>query len=339
MAVFNPPLPLKSRKISDILFSGQNDTLKITGTKKKVTWKSSKTSVCTVTKAGKLTGKKAGKATITATVNKKKYKCTVKVYKPAAFSGKPYVVINGNKPEFTASQKSKKKSYEKYSALDKSGRCGMAISCVGKDIMPTEKRGAIGMVKPTGWQTVKYPKYIISDLYLYNRCHLLAYELTGENANTKNLITGTRYMNVDGMLPYENKVAQYVKKTGNHVIYRVTPIFAGSNLVVSGVHMEGYSVEDKGKGISFNIYCYNVQPGITINYKDGSSWNNGSIKDPGEKPEPVSGKYVLNENTKKFHVPSCGSVNQMAEGNRKYYDGSRDKLIADGYSPCGNCKP
>ena len=144
----------------------------------------------------------------------------------------------------------------------------MAEANIGQDLMPTEKRGAIGQVKPTGWHTVKYDQ--VEGKYLYNRCHLIGYQLTGENANEKNLITGTRYLNVDGMLPFENMVADYIKETGNHVLYRVTPVFNGNNLLASGVQMEAMSVEDKGAGISFNVFCYNVQPGVEINYADGN---------------------------------------------------------------------
>lgn len=186
------------------------------------------------------------------------------------YSGSPYVEVNGNVPYF-AEENVATTSYEYYSDLDDLGRCGVAVANVGQDLMPTEKRGSIGMVKPTGWHTVRYDD-IIEDRYLYNRCHLIGYQLAGENANEKNLITGTRYLNVDGMLPFENKVAEYVKNTGNHVLYRVTPIFKNSDdLVASGVLMEAKSDEDNGEGVQFNVFCYNVQPGITINYATGDS--------------------------------------------------------------------
>ena len=185
------------------------------------------------------------------------------------YTGIPYVELNNNSPAFTK-EEIRTKSYEYYSELDLLGRCGTTIACIGRDIMPTEERGAIGMVKPSGWKLKKYD--IVDGKYIYNRCHLIGYQLTGENANVKNLITGTRYMNVDGMLPFENKVADYVKKTGNHVMYRVTPIFEGENLVASGVQMEAFSVEDKGMGICFNVYVYNVQPGIEIDYRTGDNW-------------------------------------------------------------------
>lgn len=185
------------------------------------------------------------------------------------YSGEAYVVLNDNIPAFTESEITDE-SYESYSALDMYGRCGVTIACVGQDIMPTEERGAIGMIKPSGWHTVKYD--IVDGKYLYNRCHLIGYQLTGENANEKNLITGTRYLNVVGMLPFENEVADYVEETGNHVMYRVTPIFEGNNLVASGVEMEALSVEDNGEGVCFHVYVYNIQPGVTIDYATGDSW-------------------------------------------------------------------
>ena len=187
------------------------------------------------------------------------------------YSNKPYVVINNNKPFFTKEEINlAKDSFEKYSELDNLGRCGVAIASVGLDIMPTEKRQSIGSVKPTGWQTVKYDS--VDGKYLYNRAHLIGFQLTGENANKKNLITGTRYFNVEGMLPFENMVSDYVKETKNHVLYRVTPLFYKNNLVASGVLMEAISVEDNGEGILFNIYSYNVQPGIKIDYTNGKSY-------------------------------------------------------------------
>lgn len=187
------------------------------------------------------------------------------------YSGNPYVELNGNVPYFTDEELSTT-AFELYSELDSLGRCGACYANICKEIMPTEERGSIGMVKPTGWHTVKYD--CITDRYLYNRCHLIGYQLAGENANEKNLITGTRYLNVDGMLPFENEVADYVDETDNHVLYRVTPVFSDDNLVASGVIIEAKSVEDKGAGVQFNVYCYNVQPGISIDYIDGQSWEN-----------------------------------------------------------------
>jgi DNA-entry nuclease len=185
------------------------------------------------------------------------------------YTDSPYTELNKNTPLFSEDELTTE-SYETYADLDSLGRCGTAMACVGTDLMPTEERGEIGQIKPTGWHTVKYSG-LVDGNYLYNRCHLIAYELSGENANEKNLITGTRYMNVQGMLPFENEVAAYVKKTKNHVLYRVTPIFSGDDLVASGVTMEAYSVEDSGSGVSFYVYVYNVQPGIEIDYATGKS--------------------------------------------------------------------
>ena len=191
-----------------------------------------------------------------------------------AYDGKAYVAVNNNEPFFTDSDMTTT-AFENYSDLDSLGRCGVAYANICKEIMPTEKRGKIGMIKPSGWHTVKYD--VIKDRYLYNRCHLIGYQLAGENANPKNLITGTRYLNVEGMLPFENLVADYVNNTGNHVLYRVTPMFSGSNLVANGVLIEAKSVEDNGGGILFNVYCYNVQPGVGINYENGDSWLDGTV--------------------------------------------------------------
>jgi DNA-entry nuclease len=207
--------------------------------------------------------------------------------------------------------------------------------------MPTEKRGAIGEVKPTGWQTAKYDS--VDGKYLYNRCHLIGYQLTGENANEKNLITGTRYLNVDGMLPFENMVADYIKETGNHVLYRVTPVFSGDNLVASGVQMEAKSVEDNGDGILFNVYCFNAQPGIAIDYATGNSHLDNSVTESSSQAAVSDSAnvqtYVLNTNTKKFHKESCNSAKSMDASNKKIYTGSRQEIIDMGYEACGVCKP
>lgn len=184
------------------------------------------------------------------------------------FSGEAYVVINKNQPEFTQSDHTVV-AYEYYSPLDLLGRCGYGMGCLGQELMPTEDRGAIGMIKPSGWHTVKYD--FVDGKYLYNRCHLIGFQLAGENANEQNLITGTRYMNTEGMLPFENMVADYITETGNHVLYRVTPVYDGENLLARGVQIEALSMEDNGKGICFNVYCYNAQPGVTINYATGDS--------------------------------------------------------------------
>jgi len=264
------------------------------------------------------------------------------------YSGSAYVAINGNIPFFTSDDMTTS-AYEKYSPLDSLGRCGAAMSCIGRELMPTEPRGSIGMVKPSGWHLVKYQG--IEGNYLYNRCHLIGYQLTGENANESNLVTGTRYMNIQGMEPLENRTANYIKSTGNHVIYRSTPIFQGSNLLCTGVLMEGKSVEDNGAGLTFCVFAYNVQPGITINYADGSSsgpeyietqatTKSTTAKTTNSKPTPQpSSSYVLNKNTHKLHYPSCSSVSRMAEKNKVYFNGTRDQVISQGYSPCNRCNP
>ncbi len=249
------------------------------------------------------------------------------------YSNSAYIKIDNNIPSFKDSEMTTK-SFEKYSEIDNLGRCSVAYACVGKDIMPAEKRGTIGSVKPSGWHTVKYD--CIDGKYLYNRCHLIGYQLTGENANIKNLITGTRYLNVEGMLPYENMVADYVKETDNHVLYRVTPIFERDNLLVSGVQMEAKSVEDNGDGISFNVYCYNVQPDIVIDYKTGESWEVGNEKSISESDTRT---YILNTNTKKFHLKSCSSAKNLPDKNREEYSGNRNDLISKGYEPCKKCNP
>jgi DNA-entry nuclease len=258
------------------------------------------------------------------------------------FTDQAYVVLGDGIPTFTEEDKAVSASFETYAALDALGRCGVTYACIGQDLMPTEERGSIGSVKPSGWQTVKYD--IVDGKYLYNRCHLIGFQLTGENANRENLITGTRYLNIEGMLPFENMVADYIKETGNHVLYRVTPIFEGGNLVASGVVMEGWSVEDQGDGICFYVYCYNNQPGIVIDYATGESALSADGLPSGGKQEgsvqdEESVTYVLNTNTKKFHEPDCGSVQSMSPSSRKDYSGDRASLIEQGYAPWGSCKP
>ena len=255
------------------------------------------------------------------------------------YSGSPYIVINSNKPEFTNSEITTK-AFEKYSELDNLSRCGVAFACLGIETMPTTERGEIGMVKPSGWHLKKYD--CVDGKYLYNRCHLIGFQLSGENANDRNLITGTRYLNVDGMLPFENQVADYIEGTKNHVMYRVTPIFEGDNLLCKGVKMEAYSVEDNGKGVCFNVFCYNAQPSIKIDYRTGESYllvtTTASPETTNSKDE-AEATYILNINSKKFHYPSCSSVNKMTEKNKKDYSGDKNDLINQGYSACGICKP
>ena len=185
------------------------------------------------------------------------------------YDGKSYIVLNDNKPSFSPSSYDYTESFELYSDLDNLGRCGVSYALLGKDLMPTEERTGIGSIKPTGWHTVKYD--FIKGKYLYNRCHLIGYQLAGENANEKNLITCTRFMNTESMVTFENKVAKYIKETNNHVLYRVTPLFEGDNLIAKGVQMEASSLEDKCESICFNVFVYNVQEGIDINYKNGES--------------------------------------------------------------------
>ena len=254
------------------------------------------------------------------------------------YDGKAYVELNGNVPEFSKSEKTYSESFEEYGKLDSLGRCTYAVSCIGKDLMPTEKRGSIGSVKPSGWHISKYD--FVDGKYLYNRSHLIGYQLTAENANERNLITGTRYLNVEGMLPFENDVADYIEITNNHVYYKVTPIFEGNNLVANGVQMQAYSVEDNGQGISFNVYCYNVQPGVAIDYATGDNQAVASSSITSTSSDEADKKtYIVNTKTKKFHNPDCEGVKKMSSSNKKKYKGTRDSLISNGYSPCQKCNP
>ena len=255
-----------------------------------------------------------------------------------AYSGEPYVEVNDNQPEFTEEELTTV-SYEDYSELDELGRCQSAEACIGQDLMPTEARESISSVKPTGWKNKSYDT--VDGGYVYNRCHLIGFQLTGENANEENLITGTRYMNVEGMLPFEDEVAAYIKETDNHVMYRVTPVFEGDDLVASGVQMQAESVEDDGVGISFNVYVYNVQPYVVIDYKTGENWEGDEIAEPEGKWADGTKEqmYILNKNTKKFHKPECSGAKKIKAKNKGEYTGSRQTLIDEGYEPCGNCNP
>ena len=257
-----------------------------------------------------------------------------------SYSGNPYCEVNNNQPFFQTDELTTD-SFKHFSELDSLGRCGVAFACIGTDSLPTEERDAIGTIMPSGWHTVRYDD-IIEDKYLYNRCHLIAFELSGENANPQNLITGTRYMNVQGMLPFENRIRSYIEHTNQHVMYRVTPVFEGENLVATGVLIEGYSVEDNGEGICFNVFCYNVQPHIKINYTDGLSeidYPLESEESTVDSNEDTTTTYILNTNTKKFHYPYCDSVNEMKDKNKQIFTGTREEVIETGYSPCGKCKP
>lgn len=259
-----------------------------------------------------------------------------------AYDGKAYVAVNNNEPFFTDSDMTTT-AFENYSDLDSLGRCGVAYANICKDIMPTEERGKIGMIKPSGWHTVKYD--VIKDRYLYNRCHLIGYQLAGENANPKNLITGTRYLNVEGMLPFENLVADYVNNTGNHVLYRVTPMFSGSNLVANGVLIEAKSVEDNGGGILFNVYCYNVQPGVGINYENGDSWLDGTTgsASSGSDSSVAENSAADSSNSetmvhitatgKKYHRAGCRTLKKSDT------EVTLDEAKSMGLSPCGICNP
>lgn len=274
------------------------------------------------------------------------------------YIGSPYTIVNNNIPFFTDSDMVDY-SYEYYSELDEKERCGVCVACVGKDLMPTEERGEIGNVKPSGWNQIKYPG-IVDGNYLYNRCHLIGFQLTGENDNVKNLITGTRYLNIEGMLPFENMVADYVKETENHVLYRVTPIFTGDNLLANGVLMEAKSVEDGGEGILFCVYCYNVQPQIAIDYSDGSSYLDEPVlvKTDNEKTPLVkenSQEVISSDTTIPTEVPQTSdssvtmvwlsatgskyhSINNCGKMNPdKATQVSESEAINMGLSKCSNC--
>ena len=266
---------------------------------------------------------------------------TVTLDRIPAYTDAAYVAVNDNTPYFSDEDKQRTDPFETYSELDEFGRCGVAYANICTELMPVEERGEIGQIKPSGWQTVKYD--CVEGKYLYNRCHLIGFQLAGENANAKNLITGTRYLNIQGMLPFENLVADYVKETEHHVLYRVTPLFEGEDLVASGVLMEGWSVEDDGEGVCFCVYAYNVQPGVTIDYATGASQLSEQAGSAGENGGTTSSageqEYVLNTNSRKFHLPDCSGAATISEANRQEYTGSRDTLIAEGYEPCGRCKP
>lgn len=271
------------------------------------------------------------------------------------YSGRPYVVINENIPSFNKYELTTK-GYETYASLDSLGRCGGAIASCGREIMPgpDEDRGSISSVKPSGWIQAQYD--CVSGKYLYNRCHLIGWQLSAENANKRNLITGTRYMNTEGMLPFENMVADYIRETNNHVAYRITPIYDGSDLVATGVQMEAYSIEDDGEGICFNVFCYNVQPGVKIDYTTGRSWATESNKETTKKvvatpiettkkqveetKKPVSyDTYAYSAKSDKFHYPSCRYAKTIKSENYCEYTGSRQDMINKGYIPCKNCNP
>lgn len=225
-------------------------------------------------------------------------------------------------------------SAEVYPDLDRLGRCGACVAVVSPGTMPTEERGSIGAVKPSGWQTVRYDD-LVDGRYLYNRCHLIGYQLTGENANERNLVTGTRYLNIEGMLPYENMVADHVERTGGSVLYRVEPLFEGDELVCRGVLMQALSLDDGG-ALAFSVWCPNVQPGIEIDYATGSSRRAAAVQGDAAAPGP---SYVINKRSGVFHRPGCPSVSSMAESNRQETAESKSDLEARGLKPCGSCRP
>lgn len=265
-----------------------------------------------------------------------------------AYSGDDYIILNNNIPNFSESDLTTT-SFEEYAPLDDLGRCGVAYSNIGTDIMPTEKRESISSVKPSGWQSVKYD--IVEGKYLYNRSHLIGYQLTAENANEKNLITGTRYFNATLMLPYENMVADYIKETNNHVLYRVTPVFEGNNLVATGVQMEAKSVEDNGEGIEFNVFVYNVQPGITIDYATGDSalsgeemtntssssnsnnTSNNSSNTTSSNNTTSTEEIIIRGNSKSkiYHCPGQRDYENMADSDYLVNFNSEEEAISAGY--------
>ncbi len=266
------------------------------------------------------------------------------------FNGYPYVIINDGVPFFTEDE-IVTSAYERYSDLDNLGRCGVTIACIDRSLMPTEERGSIGSVKPSGWQTIKFD--IVDGKYLYNRCHLIGFQLTGENANRQNLITGTRFMNVDGMLPFENMVADHLKEVGGHVMYRVTPIYNGTEPVARGVLMEAYSVEDSGEGVQFCVYVYNNQPGIRINYADGTAKLDDGIPFPedditlpggevADTPDEDAGNeeiktFIVNTSTGNYHKTTCTYA--TSSKNTEEYVGTISDLNEAGYDACKVCNP
>lgn len=256
------------------------------------------------------------------------------------FDGKtPFVILNEGIPYFDPSEYTAA-CFEEYADLDRLGRCGVTFACVGTDIMPTEDRESISSVKPSGWQSETYEH--IKGKYLYNRCHLIGHQLTGENANERNLITGTRFLNIDGMLPFENLVADHVRELEHHVLYRVTPIFHDKNLVANGVVMEGYCIECAGEEAVFCIYAYNCQPGVEIDYKTGMGRLSGTPAPEGgdeNTGDEITVTYIINVSSKRFHKPTCAGAVSMKESNRLESTATRDELIAQQYIPCGTCKP
>lgn len=255
---------------------------------------------------------------------------TAEVGELPGYEDSPYCTVNGNKADFDEEllDRAARGTFEDYGGLDSHGRCTQATACLSPATMPEEgeTRGDISSIHPSGWKSGM----------LWERCHLIAWMLSAENDNKQNLITGTHTMNVKGMLPFEKEIAEYIDDSGNKVLYQVTPIYEGKNAIASGVHMMAYSVDDKGRGINFNIYCYNVTPNKSINYKTGVVT---ALDSNGKEVEYEDRGYVINLNSKKFHYPSCSGASSIAENNRKQVNESRTKLINEGYEPCGICQP
>lgn len=293
---------------------------------------------------------------------------TLKAEDVPAYSESPYVEIAGNVPEFALSDLVTEE-YVSFGALDSLGRTTGSSACLGPGTIPKVERAAIGTeIRPSGFQLDKYPDLIESPAFLYNRCHVIGYQLCGDNGSPQNLFTGTRYLNVTGMLPFESQIASCIGGTGYHIIYRATPIYRGNNLVADGIQLEAYSVEDSGKFVKFNVFVYNVQPGVVIDYATGKNQADPNYTsaasaaasssfiplDTKESPteaavatrsqeapaaDTVTADYILNTNTKKFHYPWCSSVSDMKEQNKKAFNGSRDEAINAGYVPCKRCNP
>lgn len=253
-----------------------------------------------------------------------------------AYAGTPVAEINNNVPYFKKSDLTDKPSIH-LSKQDSRGRCRQAFACLGPETMADGERGSVGMIRPTGWHTVKYDS--IEGGYLFHRCHLLMWKASSVLDDSRNLITGTQYMNTQGMMPYEYQLVDLIEKTGFHVLYRVTPVFEGKNLLASGVLMEALSVEDSGEGLRFCVYAYNVQPGIGINYATGDSWKDTGDNVNGRSSDKDVKEYILNTHSKKFHSPECPSVKHMKNCNKKRVKSSRKRLISRGYIPCGSCSP
>lgn len=270
---------------------------------------------------------------------------TISIDEIPEYSSEPYIEINGNVPGFSDEELTTE-SYERYSDLDELGRCGVAEACIGTDLMPTGERQRISSIRPSGWNTAHYD--FVDQGMLFNRSHLIAYQLAGEELNEKNLITGTRFLNASTMLPFEEQVGNWVRKTRNHVMYRVTPVFYGDELVARGVHMEALSVEDGGKAISYNVFIYNVQPGVDIDYSTGNNWpaessgqteqESADSEETGETDSKAK-SYVLNTRSKKFHDISCPNIADISENNKKEVKADRKLLIENGFDPCGYCNP